>query len=96
MSLLELFCRSNYILHVCTWLPIHLAAQPGAFEVQTVLPTAVWVEIVQIVPLTMATVRFSQAAEIEQQYVRISYLPAVVVNVLSNASRTLLSPSMRC
>ena len=38
-------------------------------------------EIVHIVFLTMATVRFSQAAKRGQQYVRISYLSAVVVVV---------------
>ena len=38
---------------------------------------AVWVEIIQIVFLTMATGRFSQAAKIRQQYVRISHLPVV-------------------
>ena len=37
----------------------------------------VWVEIVQIVFLTMVTVRFSQAAERRQQYVRIPHLPVV-------------------
>ena len=61
--------------------------QPGAVEVQTVT-TAVWVEIVLIVFLTMATVRFSQAAERRQQYVRRSHLPVVH---LTYADHTCLS-----
>ena len=33
-----IFGCSSYMLHVCTWLPIHArGAQPGAFEVQTVV-----------------------------------------------------------
>ena len=60
---------------LCTYVASY---QPGAVEVQTVsTSTAVWVEIVQIVFLTMATVRFSQAAKIRQQYVRILHLPVV-------------------
>ena len=59
----------------------HVASyQPGAVGVQTVSinsTTAVWVEIIQIVFLTMATERFSQAAKRRQQYARMSYLPAV-------------------
>ena len=39
--------------------------------------TAVWVEIIQIVFLIMATGRFSQAAKRRQQYVRMAHLPVV-------------------
>ena len=66
----HIYLCSSYILlqqlHVAC---MHVAAQPGAFQL----------EIVQIAFLTMATVRFSQAPKRGQQYVRISYLPVVVV-----------------
>ena len=68
-----------YLLELCSSYMLQVFAhvvsyQPGAVEVQTVT-TAVWVEIVLIVFLAMATVRFSQAAERRQQYVRRSHLP---------------------
>ena len=81
-----------YLLELCSSYMLHVFAhvvsyQPGAVEVQTVT-TAVWVEIVLIVFLTMATVRFSQAAERRQQYVRRSHLPVVH---LTYADHTCLS-----
>ena len=87
ISLLELYsaAAAAYVLRVST----HVASyQPGA-EVQTVvvllilltvvvlLLLYIWVEIVQIVFLTVTitVVRLSQAAKRGQQYVRVSHLP---------------------
>ena len=82
-----IFCCSSYI-HVAyarTWLPIQARGCPAGrccSSDSSTTTTAEWAEIVHIVFLTMATgVRFSQAAKNGQQYVRISYLPAVVVVV---------------
>ena len=73
-----------YLLELCSSYMLHVFARTW-FRTSAVvlLLTAVWVEIVQIVFLTMATVRFSQAAERRQQYIRISHL--LVVHLMHHA-----------
>ena len=67
---------SSYMLHVFarTWFRKVPARRCWSSDSTT---TAVWVEIVQIMFLTIAIVRFSQAAKRRQQYVRISHLPVI-------------------